>query len=94
MGLPVDPMPGDENNRKYATTEFNWRDHNPTKWVGLSGPMKVTCDCGWESDPKGKWAMDQYRAHITSLLPEREEIKGATKVKRLEHYGQTKGRKR
>lgn len=77
-----------------ASNGFGWKDHDYHKEVTGNSPMKVRCDCGWESDPRGGWAMDQYRAHVTSLMPKHEEVKTAAKVKRLEHYGQTRGRRR
>lgn len=77
-----------------ASNGFSWADHEYTKKAPLSGPMRVRCKCGWESDPRKGWAMDQYRAHVSALMPKHDEITRATKMKRLEHYGQTRGRRR
>lgn len=80
-----------------ASNGFRWSDHEPTKIAPLNSRMEVHCSCGWksESHPKSGWAMDQYRAHVTSLMPKHDDAPPkATKVKRLEHYGQTRGRRK
>lgn len=77
-----------------ASNGFRWSDHEPTKTVDMKSPMKVTCSCGWASDPRKGWAMDQYRTHVTELMPKHDEVKSYAKDSRLEHYGQTRGRRR
>lgn len=48
--------------------------------------------CGWKSQNNGKWAMDQYRAHVSALLPKREEIKTATLDKKVSAKHSTRRR--
>ncbi len=53
---------------------FSWDLHEPHKEVGLTGPMKVTCKCGWKSTNGKGYSMDQYRAHVSALMPKHDDI--------------------
>ena len=73
---------------------FSWADHDPpTKHVDLKGQMTVTCPCGWKSDRSKGWAMDQYRAHVSALMPKHDEPpKQTTLDKKVSSHHSTKRR--
>lgn len=52
---------------------IDWSKHNPHKHAELNKTLAVNCDCGWHSREGGGYAMDQYRAHVSSLMPKHDE---------------------
>ena len=53
---------------------IDWSQHEPHKFAPAKAPLEVSCKCGWHSKRYEGYAMDQYRLHVSSMMPKHEEI--------------------